>query len=78
MSEMTDRELIGYCRIHCTTERALFHRQHVNRMLDLAKHPDYFARVDQEWLSIHEGEMLPLCDRAEERLKATEGASSHD
>ena len=31
---MTDAELIGYCDIHCETERALFNDRQINRMLE--------------------------------------------
>ncbi len=33
---MEDDELIGYCELHCQTTRALFHFEHVNRMIELA------------------------------------------
>jgi hypothetical protein len=72
---MTDRELIGYCRLHCKTERALFSADHVNRMLKLAGHPaGYVQRVDG-WLSAHE-EMTHLCDLAEKRL--ADGVQDND
>lgn len=67
MAEMTDRELIGYCRLHCTTERALFHARHINRMLELAGHPEGFVKRVDGWLSVHD-EMQVLCDLAEKRL----------
>lgn len=66
-AEMTDRELIGYCRLHCKTERALFNANHVNRMLELAGHPDGFVKRVNGWLSVHD-EMLELCDLAEKRI----------
>lgn len=68
MAEMTDRELIGYCRLHCQTERALFHRDHVNRVLALAGLSPG-RQILQEWMSIHE-EMTELCDLAQARLDA--------
>jgi len=39
MSKMTNEELIGYCGIHCETPRALFHRDHIARMIALAGYP---------------------------------------
>lgn len=33
---MTDEDLTGYARIHCRTERALFHASHIRRLLELA------------------------------------------
>lgn len=69
VAEMTDRELIGYCRLHCKTERALFHADHINRMLELAGHPEYYVRRVDGWLSVHDP-MEHLCDLAEARLDA--------
>lgn len=69
MAEMTDDELIRYCDSHCETQRALFHRDHVNRMLSLAGHPEGWAREVpeyQQWLSVHD-EMKDLCELARER-----------
>ena len=64
MSEMTDDELIGYCLIHCRTERALFHKDQINRMIALAGFPEGFPEsVDIEWQSVHEP-MKVLCDLA--------------
>ena len=64
---MTDQQLIGYCRLHCTTERALFHADHINRMLELAGHPAGYVRRVDGWLSVHE-EMQHLCDLAQARI----------
>ena len=66
MDEMTDIELIGYCEIHCATERALFAAEHVNRMIELAGNPLDFRR-QSGWVSAH-GEMQELCDLARARL----------
>jgi len=40
MSNRADEQLINYCDLHCKTPRALFHKKHVNRMLELAGHSD--------------------------------------
>lgn len=63
---MNDQELIGYCRIHCRTERALFSDTHINRMLKLAG----YTRTVRGWHSVHE-EMEQLCDEAEKRMGQT-------
>jgi hypothetical protein len=62
---MTNDEFIGYCEIHCTTERALFSGTHVNRMLDLAGFPPGFEKQVEasNWFSVHE-EMAELCKHA--------------
>lgn len=70
MAEMTDAELIGYCEIHCTSDRALFHSNHINRMLELAGHPEgYVHSVSEGFYSAHD-EMQNLVDRARARIKA--------
>lgn len=62
----TDKELLGYCEIHCKTERALFHADHVNRVIALAGMCDQFLPV-VGWVSVH-GEMQELVDLARARL----------
>lgn len=71
MTDMSDEDLIGYCEIHCRTQRALFHRDHVNRMLVLAGHPEGFVKEIPEWqefISVWD-EMEELCRLATERMK---------
>lgn len=66
---MTDEELIGYCDLHCESERALFNAEQINRMISLAGHPeDYVRQVPDGWYSIHD-EMKNLVKLARERLK---------
>ncbi len=65
---MTDEELIGYCEIHCETERALFHANDINRMFVLAGEPDPNLTG---WYSVHE-EMEELCKKARKRMKGQE------
>ena len=62
-------ELIGYCELHCKTDRALFSSNQVNDMLRLAGHPPGFAESvpDGEWSSLH-WEMEELCRIAKKRL----------
>lgn len=66
---MSDVDLIGYCEIHCTTERALFVGEHINRMIELAgSPPPYVACVPADgWYSVHE-EMAELCALARARI----------
>ena len=66
---MTDSELIGYCDLHCESQRALFKGIHINRMLALAGHPDDFVQrvPDEEWISVHEP-MKELCQLARQRV----------
>ena len=62
---MTDEELIDYCDSHCETEQALFHVDHVNRMLKLAGVKSH-GNIIQEFLSL-KGEMRNLVKKARER-----------
>ena len=73
MSQFTDRELIDYCETHCRTERALFHSDHLNRMLALAGNPpDYYRTIRDGWHQVYDNTMDPLVKLARERLtKAT-------
>ena len=75
--EMTDKQLIGYCSLHCETPRALFHGKHINRMLKLAGYPADFVRQvsPDEWISVHEP-MQELCKLASARLKEEENEVS--
>ncbi len=65
---MTDDELIGYADLHCRTERALFHRDHVNRLLTLAG-AAFRLGVD-EWIAVHADVMLPILDKIKNRRGA--------
>jgi hypothetical protein len=66
---MTDDQLIGYCALHCTTERALFSADQINRMLDLAGLP---RQRLSGWYSMHEdmAELSRLA-RAKQATKAS-------
>lgn len=75
-SPMTDEHFIGYCEIHCTTERALFSGAQINRMLKLAGNPPDYVRwlPAGNWYSVHE-HMQELCDIAKARLNPTQSTS---
>lgn len=66
---MNDRDLIGYCEIHCQTERALFKGDDVNRMLQLAGYPEGFVRQvpGHQFFSLHD-EMEELVKLSKARL----------
>lgn len=68
--ELAGDNLIGYCEIHCKTERALFKGIHINEMLELAGFPTNFPKsVDpDQWISVH-GEMEELCKLARLNLR---------
>lgn len=65
MAEFTDEELIRYCESHCKTERALFHRKHVLRMIELSRLP-YNLPAGIEWWALH-GDMERMCEAARAR-----------
>lgn len=64
---MSDEELLAYAAIHCHTELALFHVNHVRRILAL-------AGVDRDlagfsgFFPVRPDTMLPLIACARERL----------
>lgn len=49
---MTDEELINYTELHSQTERALFHRDHVARMYQLAGRAELPSNLP-EWIGWH-------------------------
>ena len=71
---MDTKGLIGYCDIHCETERALFNCEQVAQMVYLAgepdayEHPEVIATSPMKWLSLTE-EMKELVALARERIK---------
>lgn len=58
--------LIGYCRIHATTQRALFSGIQIKEMYRLAGE-EVPEIPDDTWCTLKE-EMLNLCDLALKRL----------
>lgn len=65
---MDDEDLIGYCELHSSTERAMFSKDQINRMIALAGFPEDFPKeVHLPWYSVH-GEMKELCKLARERM----------
>lgn len=67
---MDNEALIGYCELHCQSERALFSSADINRMLVLAGNPTHFVKSVPEgrFFSVHE-QMEELCRLARARLR---------
>ena len=78
-SGMTDGQLIDYCETHCQTPRALFSREQVKRILQLAGEPINFLKVNEvdtnlgEWTEIREQmwDLTRLARMNEARRKKT-------
>lgn len=72
---MNDRDLIGYCEIHCQTERALFKGDDVNRMIRLAGYPEGYVREvpGHQFFSLHD-EMEELVKLSKARLVSPSSA----
>lgn len=69
---MEDLDLIGYCELHCTTERALFSAEHINRMYELAGRPKWMNPIPAKmFISMHEN-MEELCRLARQRLDTSQ------
>lgn len=67
-NEMTDEQLISYCEMHCKTERALFNRKHVARMVALAGLDESLLGPPyREWFQLWE-DMEKLCTMAREQM----------
>lgn len=71
--EMSDDELIGYCEIHCKTERALFHVSHVERIYKLAGRQSPLSLP--AFVSVGPDTMLPLVALARKRPNAWDRVS---
>lgn len=69
---MTDKEIPGYCEIHCRTERALFHCSTINSLIRLAGYPENYVREVSGWLSAGPEEIDFLVDLAKKNLKEKE------
>ena len=69
MSFDTPENLIGYCEIHCQTERALFSTSQINEMLKVAGYPEGYVREVEGtgFYSMHES-MEDLCKLARVHL----------
>ena len=61
---MNDKELLGYCEIHCTTQRAMFSADHLNILFELAG----ANRRVTGWHSAHEDVVMPLVREARRRM----------
>lgn len=68
-----DERFIGYCELHSRTERALFHRQHVERLFALAGEPANLT-PNLQWFTMREDVADPLAKLARERLKEAKEA----
>lgn len=70
----TAGSLIGYCEIHCKTERALFKGTQINAMIELAGFPEEFPKElnPDLFIPVYE-EMETLCKLARQRLGEDSG-----
>lgn len=66
MALETDDEFLDYMYWHSKTERHLFHRDHVRRLLMLSGHenPDEILAHQGEFLGVGEELALPLVEKA--------------
>lgn len=78
MSEMTDKELLGYAEIHCRTEVAAFHVDHLNRILDLAGKKwcdmnNYIPKLDtrKQWYNVGDDLLQPVIDAARAKMSTS-------
>ena len=63
-------KFVGYCWIHSETPRALFHRDDVNRMIELA---GLDGRCEIEFVSLHQ-DMKNACREARRRRDEAKAA----
>lgn len=62
MADLTDDELPGYCLLHCETEVAAFHKNHIARLCRLAGRNDDADRVENgnDWLHLGPDVIRPI------------------
>lgn len=69
-SSLTDEELPGYARIHCRTERALFHAGHLRRLFELAGMSIPSELVGSNgFFAVHEDQMDPILEAIEKQKR---------
>ena len=68
-AEWTDEELISYFRIHSRTDRALFAKAHVARLMVLGGSPQPNLAHMPAFITVHETEADLLIELARERMK---------
>lgn len=70
MSLDSDDDFLGYVDLHSKTERALFSREHVLRLIKLANVPEgQYPLPMASFISVHADEARPLIERARRQLK---------
>ena len=73
---MTDEQFLGYCEIHCRTERALFAGAQVNRLNELADfEPDPILHTklyNSGWYTMRASYAQPRIDAARRRMHEAE------
>lgn len=62
----TDDEVLDYCFHHSRTERALFHRDHIARLYELAGHK--LSGALPEWIVVRPAIIDPLVKTARAKL----------
>jgi hypothetical protein len=65
---VTNEEFLGYFSVHCRTERALFSRDQVARLLRLSGDPRPLANTPN-WVAVYADVADPLIAKARRRLK---------
>jgi hypothetical protein len=68
LDDDTDEGFLSYVWLHSQTERALFSRGHVLRLLRLAKAEGYILPMG-DFIGVHYAVAKPLIERARRQLK---------
>jgi hypothetical protein len=67
-SHVTNKEFLSYFETHCRTERALFSRDQIARLLRLAGDPTSLGDTPS-WMAVYADVADPLILKARRRLK---------
>lgn len=64
---MTDDVFLSYCSLHATTDRALFHADHVQRLHDLAG--THIPELTKDFYTLRSNYVDPLVYKARARME---------
>lgn len=67
--DMDDESFLGYCELHCRTERALFSWAQIQRLAQLAGAPADPQQPSEGWARAGVRLVQPLVDEARRRLR---------
>lgn len=75
---MKDDDFLGYCELHCRTERALFSSEQIKRLCELANQNPPENIDYHEWVSARANYVQFMVDIARRRIREAEERDLHE